>query len=298
MYRHVDVLNANGIPAVVLHHEVGFRCTWFANQTAVTYPPDAWPPKRSEVLLIPELFIWQFVGQAPDTPKVVFNQNAYQTFRGQSIAHQVSPYGMPDCVGSIVVSEDSRQYLEFAFPAHRVFRIHNSIDPSVFHLPTDGRKSRLIALMPRKSSHDAAQVLNLLRGRANLRGFEFAVIQGKSEAETAQALRDSMVFLSFSTQEGCPMPPLEAMACGCLTVGYDGRGGREYFDDRHAIVVEQQDVIGFTAAVEQTIARLDKEDVALGEMVRAASQFVSSTYTPQREEQDIVGAWRDILAQI
>ena len=103
MYRHVDVLNANGIPAVILHHEVGFRCTWFANQTAVTYPPDAWPPKRSEVLLIPELFIWQFVGQAPDTPKVVFNQNAYQTFRGQSIAHQVSPYGMPDCVGSIVV---------------------------------------------------------------------------------------------------------------------------------------------------------------------------------------------------
>ena len=95
------------------------------------------------------------------------------------------------------------------------------------------------------------------------------------------------------------MPPLEAMACGCLTVGYDGRGGREYFDDRHAIVVEQQDVIGFTAAVEQTIARLDKEDVALGEMVRAPLRSLCRAPTPpQREEQDIVGAWRDILAQI
>jgi glycosyltransferase involved in cell wall biosynthesis len=298
MYRHVDALNANGIPAVILHHDIGFRCTWFANQTAVAYPPDAWPPKPQDVLLIPELFIWQFVGQAPDTPKVIFNQNSYQTFRGQSVVHQLSPYGMPDCIGSIVVSEDSRQYLEFAFPGHRVFRIHNSIDPSVFFPPAGGRKNRLIALMPRKSSHDAAQVLNLLRGRGNLRGFDFAVIQGKSEAETAQSLRDSMIFLSFSTQEGCPMPPLEAMACGCLTIGYDGRGGKEYFDARHAIVVEQQDVIGFTATVEQTIDRLENRDVALEQLVLAATQFVARTYTPQQEEQDIVAAWRAILAQL
>jgi hypothetical protein len=88
------------------------------------------------------------------------------------------------------------------------------------------------------------------------------------------------------------------MACGCLTIGYDGRGGREDFDDRHAIGVEQQDVIGLTAAVEQTIARLDSGDVAVEQMVRAASQFAASTYTPQREEQDIVAAWRAILAQL
>ncbi|MBU1249401.1 MAG: glycosyltransferase family 1 protein, partial [Proteobacteria bacterium] len=28
--------------------------------------------------------------------------------------------------------------------------------------------------------------------------------------------------------EGCPLPPLEAMACGCLPVGFSGFGGWDY----------------------------------------------------------------------
>ena len=35
MYRHVDLLNANGIDAKVLHTKPGFRCTWFTNTSTV-----------------------------------------------------------------------------------------------------------------------------------------------------------------------------------------------------------------------------------------------------------------------
>jgi glycosyltransferase involved in cell wall biosynthesis len=294
MYRHVDVLNANGISSTIYHQQDGFRVTWFANQTRVAYPAEAWPPKTSDILLVPELFIWQFASMAPGVPKVVFNQNAYQTFRGQSVTHHVLPYWQPDCIASIVVSEDSRRYLEFAFPGHSVFRVHNSIDPALFHFQSE--KKRQIAFMPRKNGHNVAQVVNLLNCRGKLNGFELIPIEGKSEAEVARILGDSMIFLSFSTQEGCPMPPLEAMACGCITVGYDGFGGSEYFNRGHAVIVKQEDVIGFTVAVEQTIARLDSDPNELRQLARSASEFVLGTYTPLQESEDIIETWRQILA--
>jgi glycosyltransferase involved in cell wall biosynthesis len=276
------------------HQQEGFRVTWFTHQTKVAYPSEILPLKSSDILLIPELFVWQFAAKEPGVPKVVFNQNAYQTFRGQSVAHNVSPYDKPDCIASIVVSEDSRRYLEFAFAGHPVFRIRHSIDPSLFRFQAE--KRRQIALMPRKNAYDVAQVANLLNCRGKLNGFTLVPIEGKSETEVADILRESMIFLSFSTQEGFGLPPLEAMACGCVVVGYDGFGGREYFQRGHAVVIPQGDVIGFAAAVEKTIVGLDANPDKWRGLTRSASEFVLSTYTPRQEEQEIMEAWRQILA--
>src|SRR5579864_3862816 len=80
LYRHVDVLNAHGIPAFIVHQQPGFRCTWFANKTAVTSVAEGWPPRAGDVVMVPEFLAWQFVALAPGVPKVIFSQNAYQTF--------------------------------------------------------------------------------------------------------------------------------------------------------------------------------------------------------------------------
>ena len=37
LYRHVDLLNAAGVPAAILHTREGFRCTWFPNDTRIAY---------------------------------------------------------------------------------------------------------------------------------------------------------------------------------------------------------------------------------------------------------------------
>ena len=41
-------------------------------------------------------------------------------------------------------------------------------------------------------------------------------------------MRLATIFLTFSNQEGFGLPPVEAMACGCLVVGYHGHGGKEF----------------------------------------------------------------------
>ena len=77
-----------------------------------------------------------------------------------------------------------------------------------------------MAFMPRKNAADVVQVLNLLKFRGALRGFELAPIHGQPERQVAAVLGEALVFLSFGHPEGCPLPPLEAMACGCVVVGY------------------------------------------------------------------------------
>lgn len=93
-----------------------------------------------------------------------------------------------------------------------------------------------IAWMPRKNRALAQQVRELLTARLALsasRGeraveVEWREIHGRTHAEVADLLRTSQVFLATGFPEGCPLPPLEALASGCLLVGFAGFGGWDY----------------------------------------------------------------------
>jgi glycosyltransferase involved in cell wall biosynthesis len=294
LYRHVDVLSAHGYPAAIVHENQGFRCSWFENNTPILYPPQSYPT-ANDIMVIPEIHAWDLTAQTPGIPKVVFNQNAYQTFMYQTPQPdpRLAPYQRDDVIATIVVSEDSREYLRFAFPRHPVFRIHNSIDPSLFFF--EPQKTRQIALMPKKNPHEANQVLNVLECRGALHGFDVVRIEDKSEAETAAILRRSRIFLSLSREEGWSLPPMEGMACGCVTVGYDGRGGREYFTADHGFPIARDDIVGFAATVERMVAQLDQNPNSFAEMTRGASDFILQTYTPVRESEDILRTWEQIL---
>ena len=295
LYRHVDVLNGNGIDAMIVHQNSGFRCRWFENQTPVTYLEAVWPPRATDILLIPESISAQIVPVTRGVRKVILNQNAYQTFIGDTSGAQraVVPRRDLDVLATLVVSEDSRRYLEYIFPGHPIHRIHNSVDPALFHY--QAQKQRRIVFMPRKKKDDAVQVLNMLRMRGALEGFEVVAVSNQNERETAKILRESMLFMSLCTYEGSPMPPLEAMACGCLTVGYHGRGGAEYVNEFYAFPVEPEDVLGFAQTMEQVLGRIRENPVPLLEQGRQASEFVLAKYTPELEEEDILTAWRSIL---
>jgi hypothetical protein len=297
LYRHVDVLAGHGYPAVIAHETRGFRCEWFLNATPIVYPPNSYPSPQ-DVMVIPEIHAWDLTAQTPGIPKVIFNQNAYQTFMFETPQPNPSlaPYQRDDVFATIVVSEDSRDYLHFAFPGHPIFRVRNSIDPKLFYFEPD--KKRQIAVMPKKNPSDTNQVLSILECRGALKGYEVIRIEDKSEAETAAIIRQSQIFMSVAFEEGWALPPAEAMACGCIVIGHDGRGGREYFSADRGFPIKKDDVIGFANTVEQVIHQLNQDPQAHREMTRRTSEFILRTYTPDQERQDILGAWEQILPLI
>lgn len=293
LYRHVDVLNANGYSATIVHQHPGYRANWFANDTWIIYPPLEIRPE--DVLVFPEIEGPNITQAAPGIRKVIINQNAYYTFGGYKLGQRdfTPPYLSPDVLGTIVVSEDSRAYLSHVFPQARIYRIHYGIDPKLYY--PQSPKKRQICFMPRKRAEDAQQVLSILRFRNALVGFQIVPIQNKTAEDAAAVLRESMIFLSFGHPEGFGLPAAEAMACGCIVIGYHGMGGREFLKPDLAFPIEVGDIIGFARTVEQVIRMLDDDASAMGPMTQRAAEFIRTTYSPEIERNDIVSCWRQIL---
>ena len=152
-----------------------------------------------------------------------------------------------------------------------------------------------MAYMPRKNSADLIQVLNLLRSRGSLDGWDLVSIDNQSNKRLRMA-SSCAIFLSFGYPEGCPLPPMEAMASGCVVIGYHGRGGREYFDPAFSYPVEVGDVVGFAKAVEEALKKEAEEPGTLERMGTQAMEFIRANYSPEREIEDIIGFWRSIMS--
>lgn len=85
-----------------------------------------------------------------------------------------------------------------------------------------------IAWMPRKNKALARQIHDLYASRNPQADVRWTAIEGLDADGVARALADAHVFLATGFPEGCPLPPLEAMASGCMCVGFSGFGGWDY----------------------------------------------------------------------
>jgi hypothetical protein len=293
LYRHVDVLHGHGWPATILHKQPGFRCTWFDNNTPVTYA-DWTAIQPSDFLVVPEVYGPNITAMFPGVRKVIFNQNCYYTFKGipLNLADTHMPYTHPDVAAAFVVSNDSQEYLRFVFPQLKVYRLRYSIDPEKFHAKVP--KQNQIAFMPRKQNEDVTQVLNILKTRGALAGFALVPIHQKTEAEAAALMRSGRMFLSFGHPEGFGLPPAEAMACGCITIGYHGRGGREFLTAGLAYPIEVGDILGYARTVEFVIGLCRNDPGSLAAQSQKAAAFIHEHYSPANEVGDILAVWQRI----
>ena len=335
IYRHVEILRTHGYDAHVVHEREGFRCTWFPSDAPVLawtrrlhgrdaaalqrarrhlrrglrgvpadrlflhlHEPPAIPIGSGDILVVPEIFGPRLAEIEPGVPKVIFNQNAYFTFKGYPAdpLGVAPPYAHGDVVAILAISEDSRSLLEYAFPGATVRRVRWSLDPTQFRI--HGNKTRRISYMPRRGAADALHVLTTLAARGALDAYEIVPIEDVDEANVASELRRSLIFLSLGYHEGLPRPPAEAMACGAIVVGYDGFGGSEYMLPEFAFPVPAADLRAFANTLEHVLRLNENDPRHLEKRARRASEFVMTRYAPEAEENELLAAWDEILESL
>jgi glycosyltransferase involved in cell wall biosynthesis len=292
LYRYVDILNEAGLNAAIIHTKAGFRQHWFENETRVVSAREV-TIGQQDILVIAEIYEQRIRELPRNVRQIILNQNVYNTLRlvtgGPEFA---APYfNNPDLVLVLVVSQDNFEVMKYMFPETPVQRLRLGIDPTLYHLP-QRPKQRRIVYMPRKRADDAASVISLLKLRGVLESWELVRIDDCSEVETAELLRTAKLFLSFSGREGFGLPPVEALACGCLVVGYHGLAGREYFHPPFAMAVEDGDIAGFARSVEKAIFYLsnDRHSVAMN-----ASRFALERYPIETERRDLLNIFAPLL---
>ena len=298
LYRHVDILNAHGYRAFILHENVGFRCTWFENTTPVTYLPFV-RPTDEDFVVIPEIFGPQMARIARGTPKVIYNQSGSLTFQGYPIdaSGDETPYTNPEVVATFAISENVIDYVSFAFPEMRQFRMRWSIDQSAFSFVGPSHKKRQIAFMPRRRPEEALQVFNLLKFRGALDGFNVVPIHDMTAKQTADVMGQSLLFFSFGYPEGLPLPPAEAMSRGCIVIGYHGFGGKEYFLPDVCYPVEAGDVLSFAQTAEKVLDGVRRNEPHVTEKGRLASKLIKSQYSTENEVADVLSAWTELAGE-
>ncbi|MDR2743830.1 MAG: glycosyltransferase family 1 protein [Desulfovibrio sp.] len=105
-----------------------------------------------------------------------------------------------------------------------------AVHPAFFreHARSGGRVR--VAFMPRKNKALADQVRRIALALLEAAGIEteFVSVRHLDHEAVAGVLASCHIFLSTGFPEGFALPPAEAMACGCVPVGFSGLGGFEY----------------------------------------------------------------------
>jgi len=262
-------------------------------------------PKIShqDILVIPEFIAYQIYPSLLNQPFVIFNQGAYITFNSLELSktpftlsernEKITPYLSNNLLAVLAVSSNSMEYLRYAFPGLPLKRVHNAIDFDIFSYQEEKKKQ--IAFMPRRCEGDALQVVNLLKGSNRLRDWTFVPIEGMTEEQVAGVLKETAIFLSFSYEEGFSLPPAEAMASGCLVIGYHGQGAREYLKQPYAYPIEHSEITLFAKTIEKVALDHDKNPDFYREMRRRSRDFIRNKYSDEAEESDIIEAWNLII---
>ncbi len=325
LYRQVDILNKNGFNAFIVHRKKGFRHKWFQNNTKIIYNLAIFnkideifkkkvkplkiiknyirtkkddPIDDNGILIIPEIFGPYISSINNKIQKVIFNQNCYYTFNNCSLDESKNNpiYLDEKFLASIVVSEDSKKYLEYSFPKSITHRIHLGINTNKFFYNKASKKKQ-IAFMPRKLEDDIIQIINILKIKSNLGNWDFVAIHNKTEDEVATILNESSIFLSLNHREGFGLPPAEAMASGCIVIGYAGQGGKEYFSPNFSFKIDEGNIIQFVEKIEEVAVMFNNNNTNLLEMQENASIYISENYNLLKEEESIVSTWKKILTQ-
>ncbi|PWK76875.1 glycosyltransferase family 1 protein [Aminobacter sp. AP02] len=295
IYRHVDILNAAGFNAYVVHWTRGFRCNWFENDTRVTNFANI-AVRSGDLLVFPEVDVDLLSRLPRGVRHVIFNQNSHLTWSRCTTADARRLYAAkPDLAGVVTVSEHNRAMLARAFPdCHPLHRVHLGLDEGLFY-PAPGPRARRVAYMPRRGRNDALQVLAMLHARGALHGWEVVPLDGLSHAMVADQLRTTCLFLAFTHQEGFGLPSAEAMACGNYVIGNHGFSGREFFRPEFSTAIEAGDTLAFVRAVEEVLSRDNLDPgwcVARG---RLAAKYIQSNYSVAAERNDVVDLYTQFL---
>jgi glycosyltransferase involved in cell wall biosynthesis len=289
IYRHVEILMAHGFAAFV-HLPERPRVDFYGTTAAQLIGNITL--SIGDVLVIPEILGWA-LRQFRTVPlrRWMFCQNH----------NNLPPVANPDAAlaewgvdGVIASSVAIRDHLRHRHGLVDVPLLPCAVDPIRFAPVRE--KKRQIAFMPRKLPADAATIeANFKRAHRRFAAVPWVSINDVSQAEAARVLNESSVFLSLSNRESLGLPPLEAMASGCLVAGYHGDGGREYMSELNGWWAQDGDwqtcVDGLAAALDL----LDHGGRPL-EARRAAMRQTVGEYSPQRMEAALLDFWGAELA--
>jgi glycosyltransferase involved in cell wall biosynthesis len=224
LYRHVHRLCQLGFDAAIVHQKAGFTLNWHDYQVPVSWLEHRPQFQRDDAWVIPEVMV-EFVRQTQSFggKRVVIVLSWSPAYNRLPPGKRWQDFGIQQV---LTKSPMMQAYLEWSMEI-RATLIHEYVDQRLYvHQPA--LKINKVAYLTRKDASGDWLRGILVRKHPQLATFTWQPLRELNEATYAHHLRTASIYLATTLQEGMHVSVLEAMAAGCLVVGYSGIGGADY----------------------------------------------------------------------
>jgi prepilin-type processing-associated H-X9-DG protein len=177
---------------------------------------------------------------------------------------------------------------EQRFPGLQIPIAPNVVDDRLFsYVPQSQRRQGLLFAFPRKNPEFIEETWRrYLEGGG--RYWRLELIEGMNIAGLANRFREPQAFLASAANEGCALPPQEAMAAGVAVLGRTANGANFCMQDGHTSLNAET-----PESAAEGLRRL--EDEALRERLTVAARGFISRYFPHAEPRQF---WESRIAEL
>lgn len=245
-----------------------------------------------DVYILPEFAYTSYATLFPDAPTVMIAQDSAAMLRSYTRDTDAVHSRLTAVLTTSEASAEAVRTLLHREPL--MLRLAVPTDA----LRADHPKKLQIAYMPRKLRPQSRMIARALMARPAFKDVPIIAIANMTNAERNQVLNDSLIFLSFSNMEGFGLPPAEAMAAGCIVVGYTGVGGNEYFTSQTGFPIEHHDMISFVRKTEDVVTAYRNDPAPLDALRQQAAAHIRATYAPDISHRILLEQWRKLDTQV
>ena len=251
--QHVTLLRATGRDARLWLPDPTNRPAWIDRDVPIVFGAEL-EVGSDDVLVLPEVPVVPGLDPAPGTRKVIFNQNHFYTYAAAPDGRSYPGWSPAPAVWT--VSTESHDVLRALLPDSVVMLVPNPLDGDLF--APASRKAPQVTWFPRKRPREASILRRLAAADPRLSGVEVTELVHAERRVVARTLARTSVFVALGHSEGFGLPVAEALAAGCLVVGYDGGGGHELFEAPGAWRVPEQRPLLLLDRVAELLAQAEE----------------------------------------
>jgi hypothetical protein len=283
LYRHVSILREAGSHATLVHQKRGFVTHWHGYTVPVIWLEDRPQFGTEDVLVFPEVMA-DFVRQTQHFGgrRVVIALSWALAYSRLKPGERWADLGVEQI---ITRSPTIQRHLAWSMESDATL-IPPFIDPARY-CPAPTGKLDQIAYMTRKDRMGEWLQETLTR-RGTAAGHSWLALRNMNEATYAHHLQQSALYLPTTLQEGLHASVLEAMACGCLVVGFSGIGGSDFMvgtgPTQNCMLVENGDLLALGQALEETLAMRAADPQAYASIIEQARATVAPFQDPALEQ--------------
>lgn len=198
--------------------------------------------------------------------------------------------------GVVTTCVANRTYLQEVYKLKDIPLIPYAIDTEIYR--RSQKKIRQIAFMPRKLSGDIRFIQHsFLRMFPEYADVPWVAIDKMPKYEVARVLAESAIFLALSDKDPLGLPPLEAMASGCVLAGFHGGGGLEYMTSANGWWADPGDWRACVNGLAAALSTFDRGGPPL-EQYHAETQRTVDAYSVGAMKSALLSYWNSELAQI